>query len=59
MFAPKIILKICNDHNFNGYDFIIMYRSIGCSFKFLLKVSVEESIVTVPRITDHELAVYI
>jgi hypothetical protein len=27
--------------------------NIGCSFKFILKVSVEESIVNAPRITDH------
>jgi hypothetical protein len=25
----------------------------GCSFKFILKVGVEESIVNAPRITDH------
>jgi hypothetical protein len=27
--------------------------NIGCSFKFILKVGVEESIVNVPRITYH------
>jgi hypothetical protein len=27
---------------------------IGCSFKFLLKVGVEESIVYAPRITDRD-----
>jgi hypothetical protein len=26
---------------------------IGCSFKCILKVGVEESVVNVPRITDH------
>jgi hypothetical protein len=32
-------------------------QNIGCSFKFLLKVGVEESIVNAPRMTDHESAV--
>jgi hypothetical protein len=27
-------------------------KNIGCSFKFILKVGVEESIVNAPRITD-------
>jgi hypothetical protein len=27
--------------------------NIGCSFKFILKVGVEESIVNAPWITDH------
>jgi hypothetical protein len=31
--------------------------NIGCSFRFLLKVSVEESIVNASRITDHGLTV--
>jgi hypothetical protein len=30
---------------------------IGCSFKFILKVGVEESIVNAPRITHHGSAV--
>jgi hypothetical protein len=30
---------------------------IGCSFKFILKVGVEELIVNAPRITDHGSAV--
>jgi hypothetical protein len=30
---------------------------MGCSFKFLLKVGVDESIVNAPRITDHGSAV--
>jgi hypothetical protein len=30
---------------------------IGCSFKFILKVGVEEPIVNTPRITDHGSAV--
>jgi hypothetical protein len=32
-------------------------KTIGCSFKFILKVGVEESIVIAPRITDHRSAV--
>jgi hypothetical protein len=32
---------------------------IGCSFKFIHKLGVEESIVNAPRITDHGLAVEI
>jgi hypothetical protein len=32
-------------------------NAIGCSFKFILKVGVEESIVNTPRITDHESTV--
>jgi hypothetical protein len=30
---------------------------IGCSFKFILKVAIEESIVNAPQFTDHGLAV--
>jgi hypothetical protein len=30
-----------------------LYQSIGCSFKFILKVGVEEWIVNAPRITDN------
>jgi hypothetical protein len=30
---------------------------LECSFKFILKVGVEESIVNAPRVTDHGLAV--
>jgi hypothetical protein len=30
---------------------------IGCSFKFLLKVGVEECIVNTPRIRDHGSAI--
>jgi hypothetical protein len=29
-------------------------RSIGCSFKFILKVGVEESIVNAPLVSLHE-----
>jgi hypothetical protein len=32
-------------------------QSIGCSFKFTLKVGVEELNVNAPRITDHGPAV--
>jgi hypothetical protein len=32
---------------------------IGCSFKFILKVGVEEAIVNAPRITDHRSPVSI
>jgi hypothetical protein len=35
-----------------------LYKRIGCSFKFPVKVGVEESIVNAPQITDHESAVY-
>jgi hypothetical protein len=35
----------------------LLESSIGCSFKFILKVGVEESIVNSPRITDHESTV--
>jgi hypothetical protein len=38
---------------------IINEYSIGCSLKCILKVAVEESIVNVPRITDHGSAVQI
>jgi hypothetical protein len=30
----------------------VFFKNIGCSFKFLLKVGVEESIVNAPRIMD-------
>jgi hypothetical protein len=30
-----------------------LYSSIGCSFKFPVKVGVEDSIVNAPQITDH------
>jgi hypothetical protein len=33
------------------------FRSIGCSFNFILKVGGEESIVNAPQITDHVSAV--
>jgi hypothetical protein len=33
------------------------FQCIGCSFKFSLKVGVEDSIVNVPRITDYRSAV--
>jgi hypothetical protein len=33
------------------FEFILIY--IGCSFKFPVKDSLEESIVNAPRITDH------
>jgi hypothetical protein len=36
---------------------IINIYCTGCSFKFLLKVGVEESIVNAPRITDYGSAV--
>jgi hypothetical protein len=32
---------------------VVKFRYIGCSFKFLLKVGIEESIVKAPRITHH------
>jgi hypothetical protein len=32
-------------------------KSVGCSFKLILKVGVEESILNAPRITDHGSAV--
>jgi hypothetical protein len=35
----------------NLYDEI--FFCIGCSFKFSVKVGIEESIVKAPRITDH------
>jgi hypothetical protein len=39
---------------FNSYCSVqIPVNYIGCSFKFLLKVGVEKSIVNAPRITDH------
>jgi hypothetical protein len=38
---------------------IINEYSIGCSLKCILKVAVEESIVNVPRITDHGSALQI
>jgi hypothetical protein len=33
------------------------FSTIGCSFKCILKVGIEESIVNAPRITDHGSAV--
>jgi hypothetical protein len=42
--------------NLNFYTTQSQY-SIVCSFKYILKVGVEESIVNVPRITDHGPAV--
>jgi hypothetical protein len=33
-------------------NFVYPARNIGCSFKFILKVGVEESIVNASRITD-------
>jgi hypothetical protein len=36
-------------HNSNA---VIYYINIGCSFKFFLKVVVEESTVNAPRIAD-------
>jgi hypothetical protein len=42
-------------HICNFFQYLI--STIGCSFKFLLKVGVEKSIVDAPRITvtDHQL----
>jgi hypothetical protein len=37
----------------------IVYKSIVCSFKFILKIGVEESIVNALWITDHGSAVQI
>jgi hypothetical protein len=37
--------------------FYIGSNYIGCSFKFILKVGVEELIVNTPRITNHGSAV--
>jgi hypothetical protein len=34
-------------------DKIVIARYFACSFKFILQVGVEESIVNAPRITDH------
>jgi hypothetical protein len=34
-------------------DYLGLFLYIGCSFKFILKAGVEESIVNAPRITDH------
>jgi hypothetical protein len=36
---------------------VTVSESIGCSFKFSVKVGVEESIVNALRITDHGSAV--
>jgi hypothetical protein len=36
---------------------IFTFQCIGCSFKFILKVGVEDSIVNAPRITDYRSAV--
>jgi hypothetical protein len=41
-------LFIISDMHF--YQVVI---TIGCSFKIILKVGVEDSIVNAPRITDH------
>jgi hypothetical protein len=38
---------------------LIVMNYIGYSFKFILKVGVEESIVNAPQIMDHGAAVYI
>jgi hypothetical protein len=44
------------DKNLFALENKISYH-IGCSFKFLLTVGVEESIVNAPRITDRGSAV--
>jgi hypothetical protein len=54
-----VLKKIITNKKYEKYR--IMYckftklspTSIGCSFKFFLKVGVEESIVNAPRIMDH------
>jgi hypothetical protein len=35
-------------------SYYVLYEYIGCSFKFILQVGVEDSIVIAPRITNHE-----
>jgi hypothetical protein len=44
-------------HGMSHYSLLITY--IGCSFKFILKVGVEESIVNAPQITDQRSAVFL
>jgi hypothetical protein len=43
--------------NFIICHFLSFIINIGCSFKFLLNVGVEELIVNAPRVTDDESAV--
>jgi hypothetical protein len=56
--AVKKFLKR-NTINFLNYAFILRRNvyCVGCSFKFPVKVGVEESIVNALRITDHGSAV--
>jgi hypothetical protein len=46
-------------NNCLGYHTFLLFciNNIGCSFKFLLKVGVEESIENVPGINEHGSAV--
>jgi hypothetical protein len=48
-----MFIEITSDIYFKALDQV----HIGCSFKFPVKVGVEESIVNAPRITDHGLVV--
>jgi hypothetical protein len=43
--------------NFIKCQIVGLTHYIGCSFKCILKVGVEESIVNAPQITDHRLVV--
>jgi hypothetical protein len=45
--------KLSRNNSKNNAVFVTADKYIGCSFKFPVKVGVEESIVKALRITDH------
>jgi hypothetical protein len=59
MYSRYLMMVIClKIVGFNDqHNKTLMLINMGCSFKYILRVGVQESIVITPRTTDHGSAV--